>query len=59
MVKIIIPKSHIKVTINSWKYPKSIPYDGPISTDPNKKMKKGEEGKWLDMIEQVMKDNEK
>ena len=44
---------------NKWKPPKSVPYDSPISTDPSKRMKKGEEGKWLDMIEQSMKDFEK
>lgn len=60
---IIIRKCHIKyiyiyptnANLN-FKIPETIPYDNNISNNPKKKMKKGEERKWLRMIESHMKD---
>lgn len=53
----VIIKSFLDSDKHIWPntIPKSIPYDGPPTKDPNKRMKKGQEGLWLDAIEREMK----
>jgi hypothetical protein len=47
--KLIIKKLNFQI-------PATIPYDYKISNDPTKKMKKGEESKWLKMVIKVTND---
>lgn len=53
-----ISEEQEKIENEEYKYPKTIPYGGPSTNDPKKKLKKGYEGQWLAMIEQRMKNRE-